>query len=124
MNATHENLLPRINEALDKVVDPCSVGRSVPAGLVDMGMVSSVSVVDGDGGPRANVTLRLTSPGCHFQHWFTERVTDEIARVSGIEGVDISWSTDFDWTDDDMSTSLKARLRAKRPSRDRSQKAP
>lgn len=114
MNATREDLLPRINEALDKVVDPCSVGRGVPAGLLEMGMVSSVCIVDGERGPRANVTLRVTSPGCHLQSWFTERVTDEIAQVSGIEGVDVSWSTDFNWSDDDMSESLKARLRAKR----------
>ncbi|MGE0214178.1 iron-sulfur cluster assembly protein [Mycolicibacterium sp.] len=111
---TDTALLARVTAALDRVVDPCSVGRGVPAGLVDMGMVKSVAILDADAGPRADILLRTTSPGCHLQVWFTERVVDEVAAATGIRDVHVDWSTEFDWSDDDMSDSLKARLRAKR----------
>lgn len=108
------SLVSQVNHALNRVVDPCSVGRGVPAGLVDMGMVKSVEVLHDTGGHRARVTLRITSPGCHLQMWFTQRVTDEITALPDIAGVDVLWSDVFDWSDDDMSDSLKSRLRAKK----------
>jgi metal-sulfur cluster biosynthetic enzyme len=79
-----------------------------------MGMVKSVEILQDASGHRARVTLRITSPGCHLQMWFTERVTDEIAGLPEIAGVDVLWSDVFDWSDDDMSDSLKLRLRAKK----------
>jgi len=101
--------------ALDRVVDPCSVGRHVPAGLVEMGMVDSVEVVAGpDGRGEARIELQLTSPGCHFKVWFDERIQDEVSQVEGVDAISIAWSQRWDWDDSKMSDGLKERLRAKR----------
>jgi metal-sulfur cluster biosynthetic enzyme len=98
--------------ALDRVIDPCSVGRGVPAGLNDMGMVKAVEV-DAEAGTAA-VTLQLTSPACHFQLWFFERVREEVAAVAGVADCTVEFSKDYDWSDDAMSSDLKARLRDRR----------
>lgn len=115
MSAETGSLLARINDALNRVIDPCSIGREVPAGLIDMGMVKSVTVEDA----HAQITVRLTSPGCQLQTWFDERITTEVTQLPEIRHVDIAWSTVFDWSDDDMSEPLKVRLQHKRQAAER-----
>jgi len=107
-----QSLHDAVLAALDRVVDPCSVGRGVPAGLNEMGMIKSIDL-DPDHGSVA-VTLQLTSPGCHFQLWFYERVSEEVATVPDINICTVEFSKDFDWSDDAMSEGLKQRLRDKR----------
>ena len=108
------DLRQEVSAALDRVVDPCSVGRHVPAGLVEMGMVQSLELVEHPDGTDVAVTLQLTSPGCHFQVWFNERVESELRQVADVGRISIVWSKDFTWSDDSMSPSLKARMKAKR----------
>ena len=55
--------IDRVSEALQEVIDPCSAGRGVPAGLVDMGMVKRVGLSSTpDGRSMVTVELRITSP--------------------------------------------------------------
>jgi metal-sulfur cluster biosynthetic enzyme len=103
--------------AINEVLDPCSVGRNVPAGLVDMGMLRDLTVAEGpDGGVTARLELRLTSPGCTFQLYFERELRERLAAIPAIRDIQISWSRQFDWSDDDMSPNLRARLRAKQRS--------
>jgi metal-sulfur cluster biosynthetic enzyme len=105
----------RVNEALQEVLDPCSVGRGVPAGLVDMGMVKAVELSSApDGRSIVTVELRTTSPACTFQPYFERAVRERLGEVSEVGEVRITWNSDFDWSDDDMSPGLKQRLREKR----------
>jgi metal-sulfur cluster biosynthetic enzyme len=107
--------LERVSAALQQVVDPCSVGRGVPAGLVDMGMVKAVDVSDApDGHSVVTVELRITSPACTFQPWFEREVREHLGEVPEVDEVRIEWNRDFDWSDDDMSPDLQRRLREKR----------
>lgn len=105
----------RVNEALQGVLDPCSVGRGVPAGLVDMGMVKAVELSSApDGHSIVTVELRITSPACTFQPYFERAVRERLGEVSEVGEVRITWDAEFDWSDDDMSPGLKQRLREKR----------
>jgi metal-sulfur cluster biosynthetic enzyme len=105
----------RVKEALQQVLDPCSVGRGVPAGLVDMGMVKTVEVSSAPTGPAVvAVELRITSPACTFQPYFEREVRERLGELSGVGEVRITWDSEFDWSDDDMSPGLKQRLREKR----------
>ena len=110
-----EQVRARVEEALDRVVDPCSVGRQLPAGLLEMGLVDGILLTeDGEGAARVTVRARLTSPACHFQLWFDERIRGEVADVPGVSGVTVEWSKSYDWSDERMSPRLKRRIRAKR----------
>lgn len=104
-----------IVEALDRIVDPCSVGRGVPAGMADMGLICGVEVST-KSAERADVrvTLRLTSPGCTFQMYFDQQVKVRLREMPTVECVEVIWNNDFNWSDDDLSPALKQRLRAKR----------
>jgi metal-sulfur cluster biosynthetic enzyme len=105
----------RVSAALQEVLDPCSVGRGVPAGLVDMGMVKAVEFSSApDGQSIVTVELRITSPACTFQPYFERAVRERLGEVSEIGEVRITWDSEFDWSDDDMSPGLKQRLREKR----------
>lgn len=109
--------LARVNEALQEVIDPCSVGRGVAAGLVDMGMVKGVELgCTPDGGNVITVELRTTSPACTFQPYFEQQVRDRLVAFDDLDEVRIAWNSEFDWSDDDMSSALKQRLREKRQS--------
>jgi metal-sulfur cluster biosynthetic enzyme len=104
-----------VSEALQQVLDPCSVGRGVPAGLGDMGMVKRVALGSTpDGRSLVTVELRITSPACTFQPYFEQQVRERLAAIDELGEVRIEWNSDFDWSDDDMSPSLKQRLREKR----------
>ncbi len=114
--ATAGEFMELVGEALDSVIDPCSVGRGLHAGLRDMGMVGSIELGSFTGSLPGSVivTLQTTSPACTFQTWFDDRVKQEVAqRLPGV-ACDVRWSTAFDWSDDSMSDALKARIREKR----------
>ena len=98
MSATQQE----VTAALNRVLDPCSLGRGQATGLVDMGMVVTCDVTSSG---LVKLTLRLTSPACHFHIWFEQRVRDEVLGIAGITAVSIEWSKDFDWWDSDRVTS-------------------
>jgi metal-sulfur cluster biosynthetic enzyme len=101
--------------ALDRVIDPCRVGRHVPAGVHEMGMVETLTLEPvGDERYDVRLTLQLTSPACHFHQWFEERVAAELTDVAAVREVQLTWSRSFDWSDDKMSPALRQRFRAKR----------
>ena len=105
----------RVSAALQGVLDPCSVGRGVPAGLVDMGMVKAVELSSApDGHSVVTVELRITSPACTFQPYFERAVRERLGELPEVGEVRIEWDSEFDWSDDDMSPALKQRLREKR----------
>lgn len=110
-----DELRRQVTAALDGVIDPCSVGRGVPAGMPDMGLVCGVDVT---GGSQARsdvrVTLRLTAPGCTFQMYFDQQARTRLQELPGVGDVELVWSDRFDWSDEDLSDDLKRRLRAKR----------
>jgi metal-sulfur cluster biosynthetic enzyme len=105
----------RVREALNAVLDPCSIGRGVPAGLIDMGMIGGLELEPASPNRiRARITVRITSPGCAFGLHFDDQIRARLAPIEEIEEVEVLWNTDFDWSDDDMSDELKERLRRKR----------
>jgi metal-sulfur cluster biosynthetic enzyme len=113
--AAPDELETRVRTELSEVLDPCSVGRQVPAGLTDMGMVCSVECRPReDSQSHVRVELRLTSPGCSFQMYFDQQVSARLEQLAGVGSVEVVWSREFDWSDDDMSPELKGRLRHKR----------
>ena len=101
--------LERVREALQQVVDPCSVGRGVPAGLSDMGMVKGVGL-DSTSTGRSTVTveLRITSPACTFQPYFEREVRERLDTIEASTRSGSNGTRTFDWSDDDMSPVAEA----------------
>ena len=70
--------------ALDRVLDP-ELHRSIVA----LGMVGSVEV----DGPRVAITIKLTVAGCPLKAEIQRRVSDAVAVLPGVEGVQVGLDT-------------------------------
>lgn len=98
-------------DALQRVVDPCSIATGVPISLVDMGIVKTVSFDDG----AVHVLLRLTSPVC----WQAANILAKVEEVVGAEPEVTSVTCEIDplsdWMPDMIRPDIRQRLRAVRP---------
>lgn len=104
-------------DVLNAIIDPCSAVAGVPAGLVDMGMVQSVEIVEGDSGATVDVKLLMTEFGCLMSVPFTVTATDHLAALAGVAEVHVGITTADEWTEERMSPELREALRSKRQSR-------
>ena len=104
-------LVPRVYEALGRVVDPCSIATGVPITLADMGLVEGV-VVDGR---EVHVRLRVTSPFCMQIGIMQERIREVLRDVYGIDAVHLEVDDGTAWLPSMMAPDAQRRLRAVRP---------
>ena len=110
-----EALVGRIRAAVNDIHDPCSVSQGVPAGLVDMGLLCDVQLGPLEGGRyRALVAIRLTGPGCFYGIYFEREIRVRLEAMAEIGAIDVEFSSEFDWTPDDVAPHIQQRLRIRR----------
>ena len=85
-------------EALREVEDP-EIGMDI----VELGLMYDVEV----DGPKVKVTHSLTSMGCPAGAMIQEGIYDSVARVPGVEEVEVELTWDPPWTPDRMSEDAK-----------------
>lgn len=78
-----------VRQALRTVFDP-ELGMSV----VELGLIYRIAVE----GRRVGITMTLTAPGCPLHEVMPEWVREAVARVPGVEAVDVSVTFDPPWT--------------------------
>jgi metal-sulfur cluster biosynthetic enzyme len=104
-----------VGQALDEVLDPCSIARGVPAGMRDMGLVNGIDVRPrADGRVDVVLDLRLTSPACSFALYFDQQVELRLLEIPSVAAVEIRWDDRFEWSDDDLSPRVQEQLADKR----------
>jgi metal-sulfur cluster biosynthetic enzyme len=91
--------------ALSAVHDPCCEEKGIS--VVDMGLLRSVTVVDG----HARVELLLTSGWCPFAARVLTDVEDAIRAQPGIASCEAEVVWDEAWTTDRLSPSARRTLR-------------
>jgi metal-sulfur cluster biosynthetic enzyme len=100
-------------EAVASVVDPCSIATGHPISLVDMGMLLSVDL----SGPRALVTLALTSPVCLQAMNIVDAVESAVLEVDGVEEAACRIEATAEWDPEMMASGARRVLRRLRPRR-------
>ena len=90
-----------IRSALADVLDP-----EYPVGLVDMGLVRDVEVVDGT----ARVTISYCSLGCPCIQLIEQDVDERLLALEGIDRVEVIESYEL-WTRNDISRRGLRQLR-------------
>jgi metal-sulfur cluster biosynthetic enzyme len=85
-------------EALREVEDP-ELGMDI----VELGLMYDVEVE----GPKVRVIHSLTSLGCPAGPMIQEGIHDAVARVPGVEDVDVELTWDPPWTPERMSEDAK-----------------
>ncbi|MCY7300040.1 MAG: iron-sulfur cluster assembly protein [Ilumatobacteraceae bacterium] len=97
-----------IDEALDRVVDPCSNALGEPLGLREMGLTSTVEIDDGSGS--VDVTMRLTSPCCAYGATMALAAERELICVSGVRSATVTIDHSAVWTPAQILPTASARL--------------
>lgn len=104
-----------VRRAIARVVDPCSISAGVPLDIVEMGLVTHVSVEStGD----VRVGLRLTTPGCLVGLLTFEReIKRHVGVLEGVRSILVEYGDPLSWTEDDISERGRALLARHRSAR-------
>jgi metal-sulfur cluster biosynthetic enzyme len=112
-----------VKGVLNGIVDPCSATAGVPAGLVDMGLVSDISVEPvsdisvepvSPGRFEVVVSIGVTEVGCFMIGPFASEARARLEALPGDATVTVRLKSAKDWTPEDMSPDLQSRLEAHR----------
>ena len=88
-------------EALHDVFDP-----ELPVNVVDLGLIYSVEVDDGN----VDVTMTLTFAGCGMGPYIAQQAEWRIAEMEGVEDVNVELTFDPPWTPDQITEDGKKLL--------------
>ena len=89
-----------MTQALREVFDP-ELGMSI----VELGMVYGIDVRGG----AVTVTMTLTAPGCPVHDVMPQWVKEAVAKIPGVERVDVTITFDPPWTPDRIARMSRAR---------------
>ena len=87
-----------VMDALAGVVDP-ELGLSI----VDLGLVYDVRIAGGT----VDVTMTLTAPGCPLHALMEDWVRAALARVPGVQLVNVTLTFDPPWTPERMASARR-----------------
>lgn len=107
-----------VQRALEKVIDPCSVGVGRPRSIVQLGIVERISIANN----KVHIDLILTDPICPYARSLVDSTRASLRAVENIEEVEVEisktvWSPERDpahgrWTglSKKQRESIKRRL--------------
>jgi metal-sulfur cluster biosynthetic enzyme len=93
---TDAALIARIEAALARVAEPCSIAFGTPISIVEMGLIERIEVVAG----KAEVTLCLTDAACVHFAGMQRFIRDELLELPEISTVEVRQTLDQLWTPD------------------------
>jgi metal-sulfur cluster biosynthetic enzyme len=99
-----------IRQALNTVVDPCSVVAGAPGGLDDMGLVRSVEIVAAPDGAHVTVSIGVTEPMCLMGAIFLRDARRALADVSGVESAIVTMEHGLRYDESMQRPEYAARL--------------
>jgi metal-sulfur cluster biosynthetic enzyme len=100
-----------VRRRLAEVEDPCSVAMATPISVVDLGLIRAVTV---DASGRVEVVISPTSPGCLVLPRLAEAVHRVTAAVPGVNSVDVTIDTTFEWSEAAMAPTARQALEERR----------
>lgn len=89
----------------EEVIDKLRLCLDPELGLniVDLGLVYGVNIE----GPKVNVLMTLTTPGCPLDSYFVRDITDKLKSLKGISDVSVELTFEPSWSPDKMSEESK-----------------
>lgn len=118
MTAHPEPVTPRgVLGVLNEIVDPCSLHSGAPAGLVDMGLVSNLKVIESRHGTEVACQIGVTEMGCFMAAPFVNEARERLRAMPGVTAVTVEVDPDIHWSPERMDTDYRKRLEAARQER-------
>ena len=90
-----------VTEALKDVYDP-----EIPVNIVDLGLVYSVEVKDGE----VEIDMTLTAQGCGMGPYIAQQAEWRIAEMDDVEDVTVNMVWDPPWSPESITEDGKALL--------------
>jgi metal-sulfur cluster biosynthetic enzyme len=90
---------------LGRIIDPCSVGSGNEMSIVDMGLVDSVELHEGD----LRICLCLTSPQCLMLEHFATEARGLLADLPEVLAVTVRGDNGTNWHESRLSSVARAR---------------
>ena len=112
-----ENLVRRILDEANRILEPCGMAQGLSVGMVDMGLINGVDVERCQSGWDVRVRARVTSPDCLHFVYFERELRAGMNAIPGIRTVSVEWGDGSDWTPESMSATLREQLRERRQKR-------
>jgi len=94
-------LVGEIKEALRIVIDP-ELGENI----VDLGFIYDISVEGSD----VHITMTATTRGCPAADFLKDAVANSVARIAGVESVDVAMTFEPPWTPSRIEPAVRASL--------------
>jgi metal-sulfur cluster biosynthetic enzyme len=108
---TDDILIAAVRQALRGIADPCSIAAGIPIDLTDMGLVTAITVADG----QVTVQLQLTSPFCMQIGLISDQITGVVGALEGVTAVSVDIDHTAEWLPTMVAPEAQRRLRAVRP---------
>ena len=95
-------LRPRIVDAIKTVYDP-----EIPVNIYELGLIYDLDI-----DPKGNVAIKmtLTAPGCPVAGTMPQMVRDAVAKVEGLNDIDVDLVWDPPWDKSRMSEAAQLEL--------------
>ena len=100
-----------VNEALDRVKDPCMKAAGLDLSILDLGLVYGVEVHEG-GSVRIDMTL--TEVGCIFTHRVFGDVYEAVEALPGVTEVEVVPHWTPVWTEERLNRKARSALEGSR----------
>jgi FeS assembly SUF system protein len=97
-----EGFRPRIVDAIKTVYDP-----EIPVNIYELGLIYDLDI-----DPKGNVAIKmtLTAPGCPVAGTMPQMVRDAVAKVEGLNDIDVELVWDPPWDKSRMSEAAQLEL--------------
>lgn len=107
---TISDVFPWIHGGLNKVCDPCGLAQGLSLGIIDMGLVRSISVEHNSSKWNISIGIRFTSAGCYYFPYFENEIRSQLGDHSRVNSLEVTWDNVIDWTPEDLSGSAKTQM--------------
>lgn len=100
---------------LNRIIDPCSAATSLPAGLVDMGLIRGLELASLDNGHwSCAVKLCVTHAFCMMTGVFVNEIEKRLEAHGVFDEIKVELDYSTIWTEDLMAPAYRAQLRERR----------
>lgn len=99
-----------VRDALGTIKDPCMVAGGLDLSIIDLGLITDVTVEDGD----VKIEITFTEVGCQFTHRVIDSIYTAVEAIQGVTSVQVTPQWNKAWTPEWMSEEGRAAYEAAR----------
>jgi metal-sulfur cluster biosynthetic enzyme len=93
-----------VRQQLTHVIDPCSKANGGELNIIEMGLLKSIDIEDGN----VTINMRLTTPTCMMIAAFVQQIEEHVGEVSGVKSISLETDDGLQWEPSMMDSNSEA----------------